>query len=108
MPVDVFAYGKPHSGHDLCPARATVVGPGRRLPLAKDSHWAIDRAPMEQALCADDGPAEGLLCSPSGCLLEGLVTNLFVVAGAMVLCSSIGYSSHVCMELAVPIAPIRA
>jgi hypothetical protein len=28
-----------------------------------------------------ESAAEGLLCTPDGQLLEGLVTNLFVVAG---------------------------
>ena len=83
LPVDVFVYGSAHDGHSARPAKALVVGPGRRLPLAKDSRWVLDRAPLEQALvAAGEGPTEGLLCSSSGCLLEGLVTNLFVVAGA--------------------------
>lgn len=84
MPVDVYVYGKPHCHASACPARALVVGPARRLPAAKDSHWVLERAPLERALSAGSrgGPAEGLLCDASGRLLEGLVTNLFVVAGA--------------------------
>ena len=87
VPVDVYVFGKALSQHTVLPASGVVVGPGRQLPAAKDSRWVLDRAPLEQALSREqarfwDGPAEGLLCSLSGCLLEGLVTSLFVVAGA--------------------------
>ena len=87
LPVDVYVFGKALGRHSVQPASGVVVGPGRQLPAAKDSRWVLDRVPLEQALSRDqahfqDDPAEGLLCSSSGCLLEGLVTNLFVVAGA--------------------------
>ena len=87
LPVDVYVFGKALGQHSVQAASGVVVGPGRQLPAAKDSRWVLDRAPLEQALSREqarlqDGPAEGLLCSSSGCLLEGLVTSLFVVAGA--------------------------
>lgn len=87
LPVDVYVFGKALGQHSVQPASGVVVGPGRQLPAAKDSRWVLDRVPLEQALSREqahfqDGPAEGLLCSSSGCLLEGLVTSLFVVAGA--------------------------
>ena len=80
-------FGKALGQHSVLPASGVVVGPGRQLPAVKDSRWVLDRAPLEQALSREqariqDGPAEGLLCSASGRLLEGLVTSLFVVAGA--------------------------
>ena len=80
-------FGKALTQHGVQPASGVVVGPGRQLPAAKDSRWVLDRAPLEQALSRaqariQDGPTEGLLCSSSGRLLEGLVTSLFVVAGA--------------------------
>ena len=87
LPVDIYVFGKALGQHSAPPASGVVVGPGRQLPAAKDSRWVLDRAPLEQALSREqariqDGPAEGLLCSSSGRLLEGLVTSLFVVAGA--------------------------
>ena len=88
LPVDVYVFGKALGQHSVPPASGVVVGPGRQLPAAKDSRWVLDRAPLEQAVSREqariqDGPAEGLLCSSSGRLLEGLVTSLFVVAGAL-------------------------
>lgn len=47
------------------------------LPL-QDSGWVAERQPLEQQRPA--GAAEVLLCTPDGRLLEGLVTNLFIVA----------------------------
>ena len=60
---------------------AAVQGPPRTLARAKASCWVAQRAPLEAARPADC--AETVLSCPStGALLEGLVSNLFVVARA--------------------------
>lgn len=46
----------------------------------QDSGWATERQPLEAL--RPPGIADVLLCSRDGRLLEGLVTNLFVVAAA--------------------------
>lgn len=50
-----------------------------RLParLAQDSGWVAERQPLERQ--KPGGTADVLLCTQDGRLLEGLVTNLFVV-----------------------------
>jgi hypothetical protein len=45
----------------------------------QDSAWVAERAPFERLMPPD--AAEVVLCTANGELLEGLVTNLFVVAG---------------------------
>lgn len=50
-----------------------------RLPLGQDSAWVTERAPLEQLQPV--GAAEVVRCTEEGELLEGLVTNFFVVAG---------------------------
>ena len=64
-----------------CTARlelqAYVVGPPRPLAAIKDTNWVVDRKPLAAALPA--GAAEGLLQAADGSLLEGLVTNLFII-----------------------------
>lgn len=61
------------------PAAATVVASsGRELPTAKDAAWASRRQPLEAARDAARAD-EGLLTTPEGELLEGLVSNLLVV-----------------------------
>jgi len=59
------------------PGCAEVFVSGSRVnAAAKDSQWLRDRAGIEAALSPG---AEGLLCTQEGLLLEGLVTNVFVV-----------------------------
>lgn len=62
----------------LAVARVAVLGPGRDLPLAKYSAWARAREPLEQAKPA--GATEIVLSNDGDGLLEGSVTNFFVVA----------------------------
>jgi hypothetical protein len=64
-----------HSKGEVLQAR--VVGPGRSLAAVKDTSWVLDRKPLAARLPA--GSADGLLQTVQGCLLEGLVTNLFVL-----------------------------
>lgn len=81
-PVDVLAYAWSPDGDapPPAPAIAAVVGGPRRAPDAKDSAWIAARAPLEAALPAA-GATEGMLADGAGRLLEGLVTNVFVVEG---------------------------
>ncbi|CAK0741826.1 hypothetical protein CVIRNUC_001353 [Coccomyxa viridis] len=82
--LSTTAYIKPLNGPLNSPVSVTVLGPptpeipGRSLPAAKDSKWASDRMIHESHLSV--GTTEGILCSKETALLEGLVTNLFVVA----------------------------
>ena len=59
------------------PVAVAVLGPPRQLPEAKDSAWVTTRAPLERA--KPPGVSEALLATARGALVEGLVTNLFVV-----------------------------
>ena len=64
------------------PCAAAVVARGgrwRALPFAKDSAWATQRVPLEVAR-DEANAAEGLLANAEGELLEGLVSNVFVVS----------------------------
>ncbi|CAL5219460.1 g1295 [Coccomyxa viridis] len=59
----------------LGPPRAEM--PARSIPAAKGSQWASDRMVHERHL--PEGTTEGILCNSSNALLEGLITNVFVV-----------------------------
>lgn len=59
------------------PNVAYILGPPRKNPDIKDVLWMRDRGYLEQL--APPGAADVLLCTNKGELLEGLVTNLFVV-----------------------------
>ncbi|KAG0628778.1 hypothetical protein M758_1G052300 [Ceratodon purpureus] len=60
------------------PAHIAVLGSGRDLPLAKYSLWASAREPLEKA--KPPGATEIVLSNDGDGLLEGSVTNFFVVA----------------------------
>jgi hypothetical protein len=66
-----------HAGNVGERLQAHVVGPGRSLAAVKDTNWVLDRKPLAARL--PPGSADGLLHTAQGCLLEGLVTNLFVL-----------------------------
>lgn len=57
--------------------QAYVVGPPRPLAAIKDTNWVVSRKPI--AAQVPQHAVEGLLQTDEGCLLEGLVTNLFVI-----------------------------
>ena len=73
------------------PAHVAVFGSGRSLPLAKHSMWASAREPLERAKPV--GATEIVLSNDGNGLLEGSVTNFFVVAmnpGAEVQTAALG------------------
>jgi len=57
---------------------ATVLGPPREVPIGKDSGWVAQRQTLEAL--RPPGAAEILLATQQGALLEGLVTNLFIIS----------------------------
>ncbi|XP_024540602.1 uncharacterized protein LOC9635860 isoform X1 [Selaginella moellendorffii] len=59
------------------PAQVSVMGPSRETPLAKSSQWVRTRQVLEQ--CMPKNTAEVILSNDGRHLLEGLVTNFFVV-----------------------------
>ncbi|XP_024515125.1 uncharacterized protein LOC9653006 isoform X1 [Selaginella moellendorffii] len=59
------------------PAQVSVMGPSRETPLAKSSQWVRTRQVLEQ--CMPKSTAEVILSNDGRHLLEGLVTNFFVV-----------------------------
>ena len=71
----------PCSSAPAAPAAAAVVEgwPGRRLPRAKWSAWALERAPLEKLKAP--GECE-VLMAPGGLVLEGCVTNFFVITAS--------------------------
>ena len=58
---------------------ATVLGPPRQVPIGKDSGWVAQRQPLEAL--RPRGAAEILLCTQQGFILEGLVTNFYIICG---------------------------
>ncbi|CAD7702529.1 unnamed protein product, partial [Ostreobium quekettii] len=76
-PLDVFVLAEPLSVEASHPVEVSVLGRPRTIPLAKFSQWATDRQCIEAKKAKSDG--EALLCTQDGNLLEGLLTNFFVV-----------------------------
>ena len=62
----------------LTPAQLAILGPSRDLPLAKYSLWATTRQMLENS--KPTGVSEIILSNDGNHLLEGLVTNFFVVS----------------------------
>jgi hypothetical protein len=60
--------------------QTVVVGPGRFQPGIKDTNWVTNRKHLAAKMPPD--ALEGLLQDKEGCLLEGLVTNFFVVSAS--------------------------
>jgi len=56
---------------------AYIVGPPRKNPTVKDTTWVADRRYLEKMAPPD--AMDVLLCTKDGNVLEGLITNLFVV-----------------------------
>ena len=81
QPIDVHVFAAPLTPALAAswaePIDAIVLGPPRHVPKAKQASWVAQRQYLEDAKPA--GVGEVLLCSEDGRLLEGLVTNLFVV-----------------------------
>jgi len=80
----------------LSPAIVQVGGRPRNLPLAKDTAWVQERIPFEESKGPD--VSEVILPDHSGeCLLEGLVTNFFVIDkdGALVTAGHDVLKGHV-------------
>lgn len=64
----------------LCPGvQVMVAGDSRLLPHAKHCDWVVARQPLE-ALKQQAGVEEVILSNSTGELLEGLVSNWYVVA----------------------------
>lgn len=108
--VKVAAFAAPLPTPALS-ASVEVLGGPRETPRAKDSSWAEQRAPIEAAMSSST--SEALLADKDGkVLLEGLITNIFVIdadgtiltAGEGVL---IGHMRalvvHVCVEQGLPL-----
>jgi branched-subunit amino acid aminotransferase/4-amino-4-deoxychorismate lyase len=57
--------------------KAIILGAPRKIPLAKDIGWVSERRYLQDIASQEFG--EILLCKENGELLEGLVTNFFVV-----------------------------
>ena len=56
---------------------ASILGPPRQVPIGKNSGWVTDRQYLESM--RPKGAAEILLSTQDGRILEGLVTNFFVI-----------------------------
>ena len=67
--------------HSAAGLQTYVVGPPRPLAAIKDTNWVADRKPIAAQVPAH--AIEGLLQTADGGLLEGLVTNLFVIRAAL-------------------------
>ena len=75
--LDVRALASPCALLTDGPTWAAVLGGPREVPVGKDTAWVAQRRRLEDA--RPEGSGEVLLCTREGALLEGLVTNLFVV-----------------------------
>lgn len=77
LDVRVLAYPSGLAGSNSA-GEAVILGGPRKIPVGKDSGWVAERQSLEQ----QKGEAvEVLLSAQDGRVLEGLVTNLFVVTG---------------------------
>jgi branched-subunit amino acid aminotransferase/4-amino-4-deoxychorismate lyase len=56
---------------------AYILGPPRKNPMMKDTTWVADRRYLEEMAPTD--AIDVLLCTEEGNVLEGLITNLFIV-----------------------------
>ncbi|KAK9847197.1 hypothetical protein WJX84_003050 [Apatococcus fuscideae] len=80
MLLSVMAHATPYNRSKLASSvEVAVVGPQRSLPAAKDSRWPLHRAHLQARLPKET--TEGILASSDGCLLEGFITNLFIISG---------------------------
>ncbi|GAB4821896.1 hypothetical protein N2152v2_008942 [Parachlorella kessleri] len=79
-PLSVLAFAGPYASASQQQGVLVSLACGmpRSIAEAKDSAWVAARVPFEKA--KPEGVAEVVLCSPQGQVLEGLVTNFFVVA----------------------------
>ncbi|KAL2622278.1 hypothetical protein R1flu_002483 [Riccia fluitans] len=71
------SYRAPGKDEILPAIRVAVMGPGRKLARAKDSLWASTRQGLESV--KPSGTNEVILSNNGNALLEGLVTNFFIV-----------------------------
>ncbi|GMH36313.1 hypothetical protein BSKO_04181 [Bryopsis sp. KO-2023] len=78
-PLDVLVYAKNFEEFPKPPCDVYVLGGPRSIHEAKHSQWVLDRRPLESL--KPEGFHEVILSTDNGGLLEGLVTNFFVVAG---------------------------
>ncbi|CAI5475361.1 unnamed protein product [Closterium sp. Yama58-4] len=77
----------PFSSHSLPPpVCAAVMGPGRHTPLAKFSSWPLVRRALEAARPAE--ARDVILSNDGNALLEGITSNLFLVARTEPACES--------------------
>eukprot|EP00252_Welwitschia_mirabilis_P017942 TRINITY_DN40066_c0_g1_i1.p1 TRINITY_DN40066_c0_g1~~TRINITY_DN40066_c0_g1_i1.p1 ORF type:complete len:209 (-),score=36.04 TRINITY_DN40066_c0_g1_i1:304-930(-) len=77
-PLDVHIHISKYNPLDVhSEARLAVVGPGRELPSAKSSEWVRRREALEKF--RSPSVTEFLLSNDGDNLLEGSVTNFFVV-----------------------------
>lgn len=56
---------------------AAILGPPRDIPIAKDTAWVSDREYLEAMRPA--GACECLLSTKNGNVLEGMITNFYVI-----------------------------
>lgn len=56
---------------------AYILGPPRKNPMMKNTTWVAERRYLEEMAPSD--AIDILLCTKDGNLLEGLITNLFIV-----------------------------
>jgi branched-subunit amino acid aminotransferase/4-amino-4-deoxychorismate lyase len=80
--LDVHVATAPYSAdtagvHGSGGAYAVILGPPREVPIGKDTGWVAQRQKWE-ALKPPEA-AEVLLCRQDGALLEGMVTNLYII-----------------------------
>lgn len=82
----------------LLASQVLVAGDPRPAAQAKHCDWVVDRQPLEQ-LKQQAGVDELLLSDSKGGLLEGLVSNFFVVADAAQTAACAPQPAAACTEL---------
>eukprot|EP00249_Psilotum_nudum_P001812 c14510_g1_i1 orf=504-1262(-) len=78
-------------------AHVAIMGPGRSFPNAKSSQWVSCRQALEQVRPPD--VTEILLSNDGNALLEGTITNLFVVCSSESDLKGKGYNGEIDMEM---------
>ncbi|KDD75579.1 hypothetical protein H632_c609p0 [Helicosporidium sp. ATCC 50920] len=79
-PFEVHATTAPVTASRFPACRALVSGGPRKVAVAKDSEWVVARRALEKERNEWDPKAEVLLSTRDGAIIEGLVTNFFVLS----------------------------
>lgn len=80
LPLRIGIAMAPFSMMEMQANKVVILGRPRSVPVAKNIGWVQERRYLE--MTKPDGAAEVLLVNQDGDILEGMVTNFFVVVSS--------------------------